>query len=394
MPFTIIRNDITLVAADAIVNTANPQPVIGSGTDAAIHAAAGAKLLAAREKIGTISPGTSAITPGYKLNAKYVIHTVGPAWIDGKHDEPKTLARCYESALALAASKRCKSIAFPLISSGNYGFPKALALQIAVDAIRSYLQTNEMDIQLVVFDRETYRISENLFFPVFSYIDEKYTGTKDYETYLENLPSQKRRLSDLFSVSAPKASNAESHADIADDAVYSSNISNVDYEDTDSSPQEFQSAQCPMPNAAPPAPESARPTAPHKKQAAPKLSHFTLLDRLRKTDAGFSETLLQLIDRSGHKDSEIYKKANIDRKHFSKIRNNPSYQPSKSTAIAFAIALELDLEGTKDLIGRAGYALTNSSKFDVIIEYFIVNQIYDIYEINMTLFEFDQTLLA
>lgn len=371
VPFSIVRNDIVNMQADAIVNTANPDPIIGAGTDSAIHAKAGKKLLAARQKIGILTPGQCAITPGFKLDAKYVIHTVGPIWSGGTNGEEEILRSCYENALSLAAAKRCKSIAFPLISAGNYGFPKAKALEIAVDSIRSFLSNHDMDVHLVVFDREAYRLSEKLFFPVFSYIDENYVGEKEYETYLKNIASQKRNF---FRRKAGKA--AEVHPE---DAPEDNSI--------DTAEEYAQSA--PMVAM----PMASMPEAPATNAKARKVS-ISLLDRLKKTDAGFSETMLKLIDRTGKKDSEIYKKANIDRRLFSKIRSNPTYQPSKQTAIALAIALELNLDETKDLIGRAGYALTNSSKFDVIIEYFITNRIYDIYEINMTLFEFDQSLLG
>ena len=342
MPFSIVRNDITRMHADAIVNTANPRPIIGAGTDAQIHAAAGPQLLEARQKIGPIKVGTSAITPAYGLDARYVIHTVGPVWRGGLFGEGKLLRSCYDSTLALALEHGCQSIVFPLISTGNYGFPKDKALQIAMAAFSEFLLEHEMQIQLVVFNQDAFRLSEKLFHRVSSYIDEHYVQTVERREY----PAAIR-------LNAPQAYRRREMEE-----------------------------RMPLPDCAPcysmPAPSKA----------------MSLKEMLAQEDAGFSETLLKLIDRSGKKDSAIYKKAHLSKQHFSKIRNTPDYKPTKSTAIALALALELDLEETRDLIGRAGYALTNSSKFDLIIRYFIEQKNYNVVEINIALYEFDQSLLG
>ena len=340
MPFEIVRNDITQMRVDAIVNTANPRPVIGSGVDSGIHRAAGPALLTAREKIGRIGVGEAAITPGFGLNAKFVIHTVGPVWRGGLLGERKLLRGCYEASLALAAENGCASIAFPLISTGNYGFPKDEALQIALDAIRGFLNDHEMLVSLVVFDRESFQLSRERYREVASFIDENYI---------------QEQASRQFSLRGNR------------DAV-----------------EEF----CAPMECAEAAPPRESVPLPYGK------SKPSLADLLAQTDAGFSETLLKLIDKTGKKDSEIYTRANLSRQHFSKIRNNPHYQPTKPTAIALALALELDLEQTRDLIGRAGYALTGSSKFDVIIMYFIREKNYNLFDINAALFEFDQSLLG
>lgn len=334
MPFQIVRNDITVMKVDAIVNTANPQPVVGSGTDAMVHAAAGPKLLAARQKIGPIDCGSAAVTPAFGLQAKYVIHTVGPIWQDGNQGEEALLRSCYDRSLALALDKGCRSVAFPLISTGNYGFPKDKALQIAIAAFSAFLTLHEMKIYLVVFDRASFRLSEQLFLDVASYIDQHYVDACEKLAYGRSF---RRRQMD----------------------------------------GEYMQASMP----APCAPVQAKKAA-------------TLEDFLKHADAGFSETLLKLIDQTGKKDSEIYKRANISKQLFSKIRNNPAYKPTKATALAFAIALELDLDKTRDLIGRAGYALTNSSKFDLILQFFIQQKNYNIVQINCTLYEFDQPLLG
>lgn len=351
MPFEIVRNDITKMAVDAIVNTANPRPVIGSGTDSRIHGVAGPELLKAREAIGSIDVGQAAITPAFQLNAAYVIHTVGPVWLDGNHNEEKLLESCYENALNLAEQKGCQSIAFPLISTGNYGFPKDKALQIAISAFSAFLLEKEMQIYLVVYDRTSFKLSEKLFQSVASYIDEYYVAAHD--SFRGTLEENRRRIRRRREMEVCESSAVMEEIPVG------------------ATMDEF---------------------LPCASKAAPKA--LSLEDMLKQTDASFAEKLLELIDATGKKDSEIYNRANVSRQHFSKIRNNPSYRPTKPTALAFAIALELDLEQTKDLIGRAGYALTNSSKFDVIIRFFIESGNYNMMDINTTLFEFDQNLLG
>ena len=334
MPFTIVRNDITKMAVDAIVNTANPKPIIGSGTDEMIHKAAGPELLLARQKIGAIPCGEAAITPAFGMNARFVIHTVGPVWIDGQHNEEVNLRRCYGNSLLLAKKHGCESIAFPLISTGNYGFPKDKALQIAISVFSQFLMENEMKIYLVVFDRKAYLLSEKLFHSVASYIDQHYV---DEHQPKHRYSGRRRRDAELYEASM-----------VCNEAM-------------------------PMP-------------------CAPKA--ISLEDMLKQADCGFTERLIQLLNESGLKNSTVYKKAQISKQHFSKILSNPGYQPTKSTAIALALALELDLEGTQDLIGRAGYTLTNSSKFDLIIRYCIEHKQYNIVEIDMILYQFDQNLLG
>ena len=342
MPFEIVRNDITNMRVDAIVNTANPRPVIGLGTDSQIHEKAGPDLLKARQCIGHIDAGHAAITPAFDLDAKYVIHTVGPVWEEGNYGEERLLRSCYDRSLQLAVEHNCQSIAFPLISTGNYGFPKDKALQIAISAFSAFLMEHEMLIYLVVFDRKAFNLSEQLFQSVASYIDENYVD--DCEKAVYGVADKIRR----------SRVRRRRDADICENSV---------------------------------AYEEMLPCA-----AATKA--MSLGDMLLQTDAGFAETLLKLIDKSGKMDSEIYKKANISKQHFSKIRNNPNYKPTKATALAFAVALELDLEQTKDLIGRAGFALTNSSKQDLVVKYFIEHKKYNIVEINLALYEFDQGLLG
>ena len=329
MPLQIVRNDITKMKVDAIVNAANSSLLGGGGVDGCIHRAAGPELLAECEMLNGCKTGSAKITKGYKLPCKYVIHAVGPRWCGGQYGEHDKLVSCYQTSLALAKEHGCESVAFPLISSGIFGYPKDEALKVAIDTISSFLLENDMMVYIVIFDRKAYQISSKLFADIAEYVDDHYVDA--------HTDSQRERLRRM-SVLEGRALSAGA--------------------------------------------------------AAAPMSADGLDSLLAHLDAGFSETLLKLIDRSGKKDSEIYKKANVDRKLFSKIRNNPDYKPSKATAIAFAIALELNLDETRDLVARAGYALSASSKFDVIIEYFIKQKKYDIFEINEALFAFDQSLLG
>ena len=329
MPLIIVRNDITKMSVDAIVNAAKESLLGGGGVDGCIHRAAGPELLQECRRLGGCRTGEAKITGAYRLPCKYVIHTVGPVWNGGKYGEREQLPSCYRTSLALAKEHGCETVAFPLISSGVFGYPKDQALRVAVDAISEFLAENDMTVYIVIFDRAAYQIGNKLFADITAYIDDHYV---DAQT--DSRRERMRRMGVL-----------ESRTLSADAAAAHMAVGRLD----------------------------------------------SLLAHL---DAGFSETLLKLIDRSGKKDSEIYKKANVDRKLFSKIRNNPDYKPSKPTAVAFAIALELSLPETRDLIARAGYALSPSSKFDVIIEYFIGREKYDIFEINEALFAFDQSLLG
>ena len=329
MPLEIVRNDITKMSVDAIVNAAKESLLGGGGVDGCIHRAAGPELLQECRTLGGCRTGEAKITKAYRLPCQYVIHTVGPMWNGGSHGERKLLVSCYRTSLALAKEHGCETVAFPLISSGIFGYPKDQALRVAVDTIGEFLLHNDMTVYIVIFSRTAYQISSKLFADIAEYVDDHYV-----DAHTDSQRERLRRMSVL-----------ESRTLSADAAAAPMAVGGLD----------------------------------------------SLLAHL---DAGFSETLLKLIDRSGKKDSEIYKKANVDRKLFSKIRNNPDYKPSKTTAIAFAIALELNLDETRDLVARAGYALSPSSKFDVIIEYFIMQRDYDIFKINEALFAFDQSLLG
>lgn len=331
MPFTIIRNDITKMQTDAIVNAANTELQMGGGVCGAIFKAAGVKELpAACNKLSPIQTGEAVITPGFALSAKHIVHTAGPVYRDGQHGEADLLRACYINSLTVAAENGCESITFPLISSGIFGYPKKNALQVATQAIQDYLAEHDMDVYLAVFDKDAFTISEQLLGGVESYIDEHYVNEHLDRCRGVNLLDVER--SAIFAEEAMSMSIAAT---------------------------------------------------------AKRLDEV-----IENLDEPFSQMLLRLIDAKGKTDVEVYKRANIDRRLFSKIRSGKAYMPSKRTAIALAIALELTLSETEDFLNQAGYALSHSQKFDVIVEYFIVGGRYDIFEINEVLFHYDQPVLG
>ena len=348
MPLQIVRNDITKMKVDAIVNAANTSLLGGGGVDGCIHRAAGPELLAECKTLGGCETGSAKITGAGKLPCKYVIHAVGPRWLGGKRGERDQLISCYRTSLELAKDKECETVAFPLISSGIYGYPKDQALRIAIDTISEFLLENDMTVYIVIFDKKAYQISEKLFTDIAEYIDDNYVDehTDDYSERL-------RRLNAFHEKELICEASVCEEADEEIDMLM-----------------------------------TAAPMAVVSKKAK------SLDDALGQIDESFSEMLLRKIDESGMTDAECYKKANIDRKLFSKIRSDKLYKPSKPTAIAFAIALELSLDETKDMLMKAGFALSHSNKFDIIIEYFIENENYNVFEINEALFAFDQSLLG
>ena len=346
MPLQIVRNDITKMKVDAIVNAANSSLLGGGGVDGCIHRAAGPELLAECKTLGGCETGSAKITKGYKLPCKYVIHAVGPRWRDGKHGEREKLISCYRTSLALAKENGCETVALPLISSGIYGYPKDQALRIAIDTISEFLLENDMTVYIVIFDRKAYQISGKLYADIAEYIDDNYV-----DEHSDNYSERLRRLNALPDMEPVCGASVCEEADEMAEPIMA------------------------MPMAAP------------KKMKS-------LYEALGQIDESFSEMLLRKIDEKGMTDAECYKKANIDRKLFSKIRSDKLYKPSKPTVIAFAIALELSLEETKNMLMKAGFALSHSNKFDIIIEYFIENENYNVFEINEALFAFDQSLLG
>ena len=368
MPLQIVENDITEMRVDAIVNAANNSLLGGGGVDGCIHRAAGKGLLAECRTLGGCETGSAKITGAGKLSCKYVIHAVGPRWVDGSHGEKEKLTSCYRTALKLAKEHGCETVAFPLISSGIYGYPKDRALRVAVDTISDFLFENEMTVYIVIFDKKSYQISSRLYADIAEYIDDSYAEAA--------LDKDRRRTAFVRSRRLQKDSDYSDYSD---------------YHDVDiAADAANEGGRC-----EPQACEGSWMGSPAAMSAAKGASSFMSLDEaLSCIDESFSEMLLRKIDEKGMTDAECYKKANIDRKLFSKIRSDRLYKPSKPTAIAFAIALELTPEETKEMLMKAGFALSRSNKFDIIIEYFIRNGNYNIFEINEALFAFDQSLLG
>ncbi len=338
MSFTIVRNDISQIKADIIVISANPKPIIGGGTDSAVYEAAGAdELLKKRKEIGDIQPGDTFYTDAFALDAKYIIHAVAPPWIDGEHDERNILHSCYRKALNLVDTLGAKSIAFPLLATGVYGFPKDQALSIAMEEIHTYLISHDSTkIMLVVFDKESFVLSQDRFGGLEAYIDENYVGKQSCKEY----SSGRRR---------------NRYVELRERAY------------------EFEICLEP-------------------KEASP-LPGESLDELLDVEDMTFQQKLLYLIDEEGLKDSEFYKCAGITKQVFSNIRSNEDYQPKKETVIGAILALKLDIEGAEDLLERAGFAFSPASKFDVIITYCIRHSIYNIMEVNEAMFKYNQKIL-
>ena len=341
MPFQIVRNDITKMETDAIVNTANPLPLFGSGLDKAVYEAAGAyHLLKKRQEIGEVEPGNSFITEGYNLPAKYIIHTVGIKWRGGENDEENIIRNCYKSIFALVKENDIDSLSIPLLATGNYKFPKKLALQIAISEIESFLKQNEIDLYLVVFDEESYSLSNEFYSDIDSYINDNYVEEKKEIEYEENKLDQGLECS-VSALKKPFSTQKNKE---------STSINSI--------------------------------------------SERSLDDVVGNLDKTFMEMVFSFADKKDISDVDVQKRANLDRKAFSKLKCGTTKKPSKGTALALAIALELNLDETKDLLARAGYALSPCSRQDLIVQYFIEREAYDIFEINFALFEHGESELG
>lgn len=366
MPFRIVRNDITKVHADAIVNTANPFPTIGKGTDTSVYNAAGREeLLRARQKIGVIEPGHSVATKSFALRKngiKYIIHTVGNHYDSKNPETVQNLRKCYSSSLELAQKLKCKSIAIPLLATGYYGFPKELGLKIAVEEISSFLLNNDIDTTLVVYDPKSYMISEKLFDDIQDFLEENYEG-EELDDELETGPyfvggsrssvasSLERNASARRALfSAPIESNAE--------PIACYEVQEKLYEE-DKTGTKSKAVITPI-----------------------DLDSFI---RDAKEPLNFQNTLQQLIAERKLENATVYKKACIDKKFFSKIISNKDYVPKKHVVMALGLALELPLTDYEHFLASAGYAFMPSSKFDLIVKYCVMKQIYNLVEVDIIL---------
>ena len=344
MPIHIIRQDITKMTCDAIVNPSNEELYPGGGVDALIHEAAGEELTRACRALGGVRLGHAKLTAGYNLPCKYVIHTAGPVWCGGGQGEEALLTSCYTSCLQVAAEAGCESLAFPLISSGLYGYPKDRVMKVAIAAISDFLMEREMEVYVVVFDKTSFAISERLFAAVTSYVDDRYAcDTLPVYDYI-----REERNYASFILARKGGYPAE--------------------EETPAARKETSPATSPKPG---------------------------LKDMLGQMDKGFAATLFELIDKSGMTDVECYKRANVDKKTFSKIKCNKDYKPSKATVLSFAVALRLTVEETNRLLGTVGFTLSHSSRGDTVVEYFLSTGNYkSIFDVNEVLWKLGENGLG
>lgn len=337
---------------DAIVNTANIKPIIGSGCDYAVYKAAGKRRLSEyREKnIGEVPEGDVFLTPGFRLPARYIIHAVSPLYIDGAHGEEEKLRVCYRKSLSLAWEQRCRSIAFPVISTGSFGYPKQEGIRIAADEIQAFLQNHEMLIYLVVFDAQSARYGKRFDKDLQAYIDENYVDAKHHEEYgIQTMALQREQDDESFS---------PYEDDLYEDNLYEDDLYE---EDSDEDSEE--------------------------ENAFTQLHESKLEERMKHLTDSFSKYLLYLIEEKGMTNADVYKRALVDKKTFSKIKNHAEYHPQKMTAMCLCIGAKLNLDETRDLLARAGYALSPCDKTDIIFSYFIENQIYDMIELDIQLEE-------
>ena len=408
MPFLIVRNDITRMQVDAIVNAANPGLLGGGGVDGAIHAAAGEELDRACRALGGCPVGQAKPTPGFRLPCKWVLHTVGPVWQGGHAGERELLKSCYRSCLELAESLNCESVAFPLISSGTYGYPKDQAARVALEAIEGYLREREMTVYLVLYGEESLAASRPIFDKIREYIDNAYvlSHAPKMSRRRDNRPAPRVEIrgdeeesTTLFYYRAEEARREEAPAWEEQSVAMPAAAAQAREEKRKEAKAKWP-WQVRKKKADAPPPPSAAPQPPAQPSYAAFEASFGEADavssswRFGQLDESFQQMLLRKIDERGLTDAECYKRANIDRKLFSKIRKDVYYKPSKPTALAFAVALELDMDETEELLEKAGYALSRSSRFDLILRWFIEREIYDVFAINEALFEFDQTLLG
>ena len=343
MPFQIIRNDITKIKADAIVNTANPEVMVGPGV------------------------GEVAATPAGNLPAKYIFHESSPIWIDGNHNEPEMLRLCYDRCLNLALQHNCESIAFPLLASSAYGFPKDVSLRIAIDAFRSFLSEHELEIYLVVYDDQTKRLSDEMFNGVRSFVDQRYNAARPVNPFMCVAPSISASMAPDFSQTEPAPKPAKGSKKRFNIPSFRRDKSTSSERDDDASIGSVESRQV-------------------FSGAVPSQPLETYVDRFENQEIlTFGEYLQQLINKKGMTNKEVYFESNLTKQYFSKLINNKVGNPAKEKLLCIAVALKLNIDETKDFLLHAGYAISPYSKIDLVFEYYIRNGIYDVYEISFAL---------
>lgn len=378
MPLKIIRNDIVSMNVDAVVNTASSYVSVGTGCDTAIYNAAGYdQLIKEREKIGEVPEGESFITPGFNLPAKYIIHTVSPLYIDGESGEEDKLRNCYRNSLDLAVKNNISSIAFPLISTGSFGYPREEGMRIAIDEITSFLSNHEMMIFIVVFDSVSTGIAGRIAGDLESYIDDKYVEGSFATRSIRSMPRSAEPFNDPPINAQPAMYPSESRIQKKNSLRDIFRRTRSVQEDK---PRDIQNVQTKDMKAMP-----YEVMADYSEPYMANSLEDSLDDRISHMSDSFSRYLLYLIERKGMKNSDVYKRAVVDKKVFSKIKNNPNYHPNKMTAMCLCVGAMLNIDDTKDLLARAGYALSPCDKTDVIFSYFIEHEIFDIIEIDLAL---------
>ena len=360
MPFKIIRNDITKVKADAIVNTVNPYGFIGRGVETAIYNAAGSEaLLEERRKIGILYPGDVGITPAFNLDAKYIIHVSGPVWKDGRSNELTILRQCYDKALHMAVENNCKSIAFPLLATGTYRFPEEIGVAIAVESFTEFLKEYEIEIFLVVFGSDAVRVSGTLVDKVTEFIDDDYVAAANATEYL---------------------TVDEDYDAYKDDEEYFG-YKELPYQNLNVKKPEVSESQHDYSHSSLNIPDFLR-------KRKPRDVSESLEDALKKIyTESFEKHLQQLINKKGLKNSEVYATSNISKQYFSKLLKG-KVKPSKEKVLALAVGLRLNIDETVDFLRIAGYALSPISQTDKVVEYFIKNKDYNVIKIDIVLFDF------
>ncbi len=385
MALRIVRNDITRMQVDAVVNTASEAVQVGAGCDYAIYNAAGYDELLAyrRENIGEKKEGEAFFTPGFKLPARYIIHTVSPLFRDGNSKEEEKLRDCYRNSLEIAKKLKLTSVAFPIISTGSFGYPKEEGLRIAIDEVNAFLNDNDIEVFLVVYDERTTELGRRIAPDLEEYIGKKYVSPfsmmacpmtarpvidnrglsqacdeepakkkekkKEKTTFAQKLFGKSSKKNEA--VSSVEGLVAASESEFLEDKSSSC----IDYETYDN--YDFSEYQ------------------------------GRLEERFEHMSDTFSEYLLYLIQSKNMENAEVYKRAIVDKKVFSKIKNNPDYHPQKLTALCLCIGAKLNLDEARDLLMRAGYALSPCDKTDIIFSYFIENGIYDMIELDIQLEE-------
>lgn len=369
MALAIVRNDITKMHVDAVVNSTNEYFKAGGlGVDMGINYAAGPRLKEALSEIGSCPSGSAVITAAFGLSScKYIIHTVGPVYIDGAHGERALLESCYRSVLALARENFCRSLAVPLISAGACGYPKAEAYSIATACIRNFLLSlpddEDLMVYLVLFDPGSVTVSEKMD-----------TGLRHFISDADRA-NTKARLSSFVprdTLSAPRAPGTGSRVSSPNRPVKSPTYISHRQEESELSLMDIDASLCALPS-------------PAVRRSG---------ENYEKQDLSFADMCEWWCKEKGLSKSEFYARANINKSMFWSMKHHPEQIPKKTNALACVIGLRLDYAEAVDLLRRAGMTFSKYYETDLIVEYFIRERNYSIDEINLVLYQKDLSLLG